>query len=343
MKAAIYTGDEQIELRDVDAMKPEPGYVIVDTKSSGICGSDLHNYFGHWARSDSRAHGHEVCGLITEVGEGVEGFSAGDKVTMEFFTHDGTCKFCELGHYNHCLTKSGFAGDGHGGFAEHTMMHVSALFKVPADFSFEQGALIEPLAVCHRAVMQGRVASRDRVAVLGGGTIGLLSLAAAKAAGARETLITVKYPQQADVARAFGADRIVDVNDENVVDVVKEWTGDPGVDCVIETVGGGDNFDAALSCVRKRGSVVLVAGYYKKLEVDLSKIVWSEAIVTGSNCYAYSGREKDFDAAIELIASGRVDPTKIVTHRYGLGEIVEAFRVAADKRSGSVKVHVVQE
>ena len=82
----------------------------------------------------------------------------------------------------------------------------------------------------------------------------------------------------------------------------------------------------------RRGSVVLVAGYYKKLEVDLSKIVWSEAVVTGSNCYAYSGREKDFDAAIELIASGRVDPTKIVTHRYGLDEIVEAFQVAADKK-----------
>mgnify|MGYP006115699299 FL=1 len=88
---------------------------------------------------------------------------------------------------------------------------------------------------------------------------------------------------------------------------------------------------------------MLVAGYFEPLEVDLGKIVWSEAVVTGSNCYAYSGREKDFDAAIELIASGKVDATKIVSHRLPLAEVVEAFRIAADKSSGSVKVHVVQE
>lgn len=343
MKAAIYTGDEQIELRDVGSMKAEPGYVIVDTRSSGICGSDLHSYFGHWDRSDTRAHGHEVAGVISAVGEGVDRFAIGDKVTMECFSHDGTCQFCDQGHYNHCLERGGFSGDGHGGFAESTMMHVSSLFKLPEDFTFEQGALVEPLAVCHRAVMQAGATSRDRVVVFGGGTIGLLTLAAAKAAGVRETLLTVKYPQQAEVAKAYGADRIVDVNDEDVVEVVKEWTDGLGAECVIETVGGASNFDASLSCVQKRGTVVLVAGYYEPLEVDIRRIVGTEAVVTGSNCYGYSGREKDFDAAIELISSGRVDPTKIVTHRFGLGEIVEAFQTAADKTSGSVKVHVVQK
>ena len=134
----------------------------------------------------------------------------------------------------------------------------------------------------------------------------------------------------------------MDVNEEDVVEVVKEWTEGLGAECVIETVGGASNFDAALSCIQKRGTVVLVAGYFEPLEVDIRRIVGTEAVVTGSNCYGYSGREKDFDAAIELIASGQVDPTKIVTHRYDLGEIVEAFRVAADKKSGSVKVHVVQ-
>lgn len=342
MKAAIYTGDEQIELCNVDAMKAELGYVIVDTKSSGICGSDLHAYFGHWSRSDTRAHGHEVCGTVAEIGEGVKGFAVGDKVTMECFSHDGTCRSCDQGHYNHCEGKGSFSGEGHGGFAEYTAMHVSSLFKLPDEFTFEQGALVEPLAVCHRAVMQAGATSRDRMVVLGGGTIGLLTLAAAKAAGVRETLVTVKYQQQEEVAKAYGADRVVDVNEKNVVDVVKEWTDDLGADCVIETVGGGSNFDAAVACARKRGTVVLVAGYYEPLEVDLRKIVWSEVIVTGSNCYGYSGREKDFDAAIEIIASGRVDPTKIVTHRYGLDEIVDAFQAAADKKSGSIKVHVVQ-
>jgi 2-desacetyl-2-hydroxyethyl bacteriochlorophyllide A dehydrogenase len=341
MKAAIYEDVGKIVLKDVDFVKPPHGYVVVDTKCSGICGSDLHNYFGEWDQSHTHAQGHEVAGVVTEVGEGVVGFVPGDKVTMECFSHDGTCDYCERGHYNHCTGRGWFSGDGHGGFAEFTTMHESSLFKLPDDFTFEQGALVEPLAVAHRAVMQACATHRDRVLVMGGGTIGLLTLAAAVASGVKETAITVKYAQQVEVASALGADHVVNVTDTSVVDFVVDWT-DGGADCVIETVGGAQNFNDSLSCVRKRGSVVLVAGYFEPLEVDLRKIVWSEAIVTGSNCYAYSGREKDFDAAIQLIASGKIDATKIVSHRLPLEDIVEAFRIAADKTSGSVKVHVVQ-
>ncbi len=342
MKAAIYADVEKIVLKEVESVSPPAGYVVVDTKCSGICGSDLHNYYGEWSQSHTHAQGHEVAGLITDVGDGVEHYQLGDKVTMECFSHDGTCVFCERGHYNHCTGRGWFSGEGHGGFAEYTLMHESSLFKLPDGFTFEQGALVEPLAVSHRAVMQAGATHRDRVLVNGGGTIGLLALAAAVAAGVRETAITAKYPQQIETAKALGADHVIDVSSGSVVDYVKDWSGG-GVDCVIETVGGGQNFDDSLSCVRKRGTVVLVAGYFEPLEVDLRKVVWSEAVVTGSNCYAYSGREKDFDAAIQLILSGKVDPTKIVSHRLPLEEIVEAFRIAADKTSGSVKVHVVQE
>ena len=114
------------------------------------------------------------------------------------------------------------------------------------------------------------------------------------------------------------------------------------MDVAIETVGGGQNFNEALAIVRTRGSVVLVAGYYKSLEVELSRIVWSEVVVTGSNCYGYSGMETDFQASIDLVESGKVDATKLVTHRLPLAEIAEAFQISADKRSGAIKVHVYQ-
>jgi 2-desacetyl-2-hydroxyethyl bacteriochlorophyllide A dehydrogenase len=270
----------------------------------------------------------------------VEGFLPGDKVTMECFAHDGTCRFCNMGHYNHCEARSDFKGNGHGGFAEFTTMHTSALFKLPQTMTFEQGALVEPLAVAYRAIVQAGARGRDRVVVLGGGTIGLLCLAAARAAGVADVLITAKYPQQASIAAALGAGRVVDVTREKSGEAIQDWSDGMGADCVIETAGGAANFDAAIAATRKRGTVVLVAGYYEPLQVDLRRIVWSEIVVTGSNCYGYSGREKDFDAAIELIASGRTDPTRIVTHRFGLDDIAEAFRIAADKASGSVKVHV---
>jgi 2-desacetyl-2-hydroxyethyl bacteriochlorophyllide A dehydrogenase len=231
----------------------------------------------------------------------------------------------------------------HGGFAEYTSTHQSGVFKLPKQMTFEQGALVEPLAVSHRAVARSGANSRDTMAIIGGGTIGQFCLADAVAAGIKETLITVKYEQQAELAKALGANHIVNVGDTDVREYVKDVTNDIGFDTVIETVGGAENFNIATTIVRKQGAVVLVAGYYKPLEVDLSRIVWSEAFITGSNCYGYSGMETDFEAAIELIDSGKVDATKLVTHSYPFEEIAEAFRVSADKTSGAVKVHVTQE
>ena len=189
---------------------------------------------------------------------------------------------------------------------------------------------------------QANASYQDRVAIIGGGTIGQLCLAVAKAIGVRETLITTKYPQQADLARDLGADRVVDITATDVKDVVNDLTDGMGYDAVIETVGTAQNFDDSIAIARRHAMIVLVAGYFKPLEVDLRSIVWSEVNITGSNCYGFSGLRTDFDIAIDLIASGRVQATKLVTHRYPFASIAEAFHTAADKKSGSVKVHLVQ-
>jgi 2-desacetyl-2-hydroxyethyl bacteriochlorophyllide A dehydrogenase len=228
----------------------------------------------------------------------------------------------------------------HMGFAEYTTVHQSGVFKLPAGMSHEEGALVEPLAVGVRALAQARATYQDRVLVIGGGTIGLLCLAVAKANGVKEAMITVKYPQQARIARELGADQVIDITQTDVREFVRQQTGGMGVDAVVETVGSAQAFDDALASIRRRGTVVLVGGYYKPLEVSIGRIVVTEALVTGSNCYGYSGLQTDFQAAIDLIASGKVAPTKIVTHRFPLDEITQAFAVAADKESGSVKVHV---
>ncbi len=343
MKAAIYKDIEQIEIREVERDQPSPGYVLVDTKQTGICGSDLHSYFGHWGQSHEHAAGHETCGTVIELGESVTNFEIGDKVAVECFSHCGTCKYCQTGQYNLCFNRAWISPNMHGGFAEYTSTHHTGLFKLPQDMTFEQGALVEPLAVSHRAVARSGVNSRDRIAIIGGGTIGQFCLADAIAAGVKETLITVKYSQQVELAKSLGADHVIDIRNTDVREYVKDITNGIGYDAVIETVGGADNFNIATNIVRKQGTVVLVAGYYKPLEVNLSTIVWSEASITGSNCYGYSGMETDFEAAIELIDSGKVDATKLVTHYYPLEDIQEAFRVSADKTSGAIKVHVCQD
>lgn len=340
MQAGLFTGIGQIALRAVERRPPPPGYAVVAVKQSGICGSDLHSYYGHWNQSHTFAHGHETCGVVTEVGAGVTQVQPGDRVVIECFAHCGDCLYCRTGQYTHCQNRRGVSHEQHGGFAEYTTAHVSGLFKIPDSMSDEEGALVEPLAVGVRALAQAGATSRDRVAVIGGGTIGLFCMAVAKANGVKETLITVKYPQQAAAARALGVDHVVDVTRQDLQEVVKELTGGLGMDVVVETVGGAKDFEDALGATRRRGTVVLVAGYHKPLTVDLSRIVWSEVLVTGSNCYGYSGMHTDFQVAIDLIASGKVDVTKIVTHRFPLSQITEAFTVAADKELGAVKVHL---
>jgi 2-desacetyl-2-hydroxyethyl bacteriochlorophyllide A dehydrogenase len=340
MKAALYSGIEQIAIQEVERLPPPPGHLVLETRQIGVCGSDLHAYFGHWAQSPGLAQGHETCGVVAEVGEGVSGFAVGDRVVVECFSHCGHCVYCQTGNYNHCLERKGISHNTHGGFAEFTTVHHSGLFKLPPGMSDEEGALVEPLAVGVRALAQAGATYQDRVLVIGGGTIGLLCLAVAKANGVKEAMITVKYPQQARLARELGADQVIDINEIDVKEFVRRHTGGMGVDAVIETVGGAQNFDDSIAIARKRGTIVLVAGYYKPLEVNLSRIVWSEIKITGSNCYGYSGMTTDFQAAIDLIAGGKVDATQIVTHRFRLDEIAKAFAVAADKGSGAVKVHV---
>lgn len=340
MQAALFRAVGKIEIATVERTPPPAGYAVVQVKQVGICGSDLHSYFGNWNQSHTFAHGHETCGVVTEVGTGVTNVQLGDRVVIECFSHCGDCLYCRAGHYNHCLQRKGISYEQHGGFAEYTTAHASGLFKIPDAMSDEEGALVEPLAVGVRALAQAQASHLDRVLIIGGGTIGLMCLAAAKAIGVQETVITVKYDQQAAMAQALGADRIVDVRTADVTAVIQELTDGLGVDVVLETVGGAANFNEALNTIRKRGRIVLVAGYHKPLEVDLTRLVWWEPIVTGSNCYGLSGLRADFDVAIKLIARGKVDLTKIVTHHFPFGEVTEAFRVAADKSTGSVKVHL---
>lgn len=344
-RAAVYTGIEQIEIREFPQTSPPPGFIQVNTQQVGICGSDLHNYFGEWKASDAFALGHETCGTVTAIGEGVTGFELGDFVAIECFSHCGTCINCRTGGYNHCLSRKWVSENQHGGFSEYTTAHASGIFKLPDDMTPEEGAMVEPLAVAVRTLAQARATHNDSVLIIGGGTIGQLCLAVAIANGVKETAITVKYEQQAELARELGADHVIMIKDDNgdyvdIKPIVKEMTNGLGMDVVIETVGTAQNFDDSLAVVRNRGTVVLVAGYHKPLEVNLARAVWSEAIIVGSNCYGYSGMVTDFDAAIEMIASGKVEATKLVTHRYSFDEIAEAFRVSADKSLGAIKVHV---
>jgi 2-desacetyl-2-hydroxyethyl bacteriochlorophyllide A dehydrogenase len=343
MKAGIYYGPQDIRIEEVDVPAVPPGHVLVDTKVSGICGSDLHTYYGDWKQPEAKiASGHELSGVVVEVGHGVSEVAIGDRVCTECFYHCGNCTFCRTGHYNLCDNIQYQIRVGHGGFAEYSLLPASALFKLPERLSFEEGALVEPLAVAYRAVNRTNAGGRDRLAIIGAGTIGLLCLVVAKAIGVADTMISAKYEHQAKLAEKLGADHVIRVATKDLQKEAMFISDESGVDAVVDTLSSDQTFDDAVAIVRKAGTVCLVGGYTKPVMVNLNPVVSREIHLLGSQCYSFSGLKTDFQASIDLIASREADVTSIVTHRFPLEDLAKAFRVAADKNSGSVKVHVCQ-
>ncbi len=329
MFAAIFAGPGEVELRQQKLSVLKPGFVTIKSTVCGVCGSDLHVYSGRWKQTET-AGGHEVTGVVTALGEGVNAVSVGDRVCVECFSHCGRCDFCLSGMYNHCRLRSAASGGGHAGFAEYVVAHESSLVGVPDTLTDEQAAMVEPVAVAYRAVARSGATHRDRLAVVGCGSIGILVIGVARAVGVNEIVALAKYDHQALAAREFGASESSQSSD-NV---------GGAADVVIETTGSSGGFDDALQLVRPGGTIVMLGGYHSEICANVGRIVATEAVVTGSNCYGRTGMRTDFEWAIELIRTGRIQADKIVTHRFELTDVGKAFATAAAKSTGAIKVHV---
>ncbi len=339
MRAAIYQGEGAIEVQQVAVPVPEPGYVLLKMHKCGICGSDLHCYEGRWGQPEA-APGHEVVGSVVECGEGVTGVCIADRVCVEYSSCCGQCRFCRIGQYNHCEHLTSASGGSHAGFAEYVVAHASALAAVPESMSADDAMMVEPLAVSHRAFHRSGADYQDTLLVIGSGTIGLLAAATASAAGVGRVIATARYDHQAGLAEQLGADHVIRVPDQDTASEVRQLTDEVGADVVIETTASPSGVDDALMAVRRSGTVVLVGGFTKPVEANLARIAEGEIHLTGSAAYGYSGMKTDFGWAIELISSGKVQASKLITHRFPLDDIAEAFRTAIDKKTGSVKVQV---
>ena len=339
MKGLIFTDKQAAEVRDVPRPDPLPGSVIVRIEAAGICGSDLHFYMGRWNRPDYPV-GHEFSGEVIDVGEGVEHLKVGDRACAECFSHCGRCTECLTGNYNLCANRTftGMEGGLTGAFAEFARLPANAAFRMPEALGVDQTVLVEPTAVAHRAACLSGARPDDFALVVGGGTIGLLCAAVLKALIHLRCMIVVKYDQQAEAARALGMDFIHKVTDGRVVDAVAEASAGRMADVAIDTVGSSVSVADAAASVRLAGSVCLVAAGGGRTIMPIGTIVGNELRLVGSSCYGYIGAHRDFDAAIDLIASGALHPEVIITHRFPLDRAPEAFATATDKKTGSIKV-----
>lgn len=332
------TAARTLELLEVPVPTPGPGDVVVKVRSCGICGSDLHFYSGGFP-PPAVCPGHEISGEIAALGSEVRGFQLGDRVAVEPLVVCRECPCCRTGNYQLCRNLQVLGNMRDGGFAEALLTPAYTLFPLPDAVDFEVGALAEPLAVAVHAVRIGGVRLGDRVLVQGAGTIGLMGVAAAVAAGAADVWITARHPQQAAAARRLGATRIF-AGDAAALDLAAA-AGEQRIDVVLETVGGSaDTLSEAVQVVGPGGSVVVLGIFTSLPAINPLLLVLHEVRIIGALTYGRHSGRADFDIALQLLAANPQRFHELITHRFPLVEIARGFETAANKRSGAIKVAI---
>jgi 2-desacetyl-2-hydroxyethyl bacteriochlorophyllide A dehydrogenase len=338
MRAAFCPGPGALRLDDVDRPVPGAGEVLVRVRNCGICGSDLH-WFHDQMMIPPVCPGHEIAGEVAEIGRGVTALAPGDPVAVEGIVSCGACRYCLAGDYQRCVAIGVVGMTVPGGFAEYIRMPARHCFRVPAGVDFPTAALSEPLGVAVHAVRLAGLEIGQRVAVLGAGTIGLMVVVAARAGGAGEIVVVARRPQQRAAALALGADRVVDDADPSAL--LGEALESP-IDLVVETVGGAaDTLDTAVAACRPGGKICVLGAFTKAPTFPALFVMVKELTILGSFVYSRAGARADYDIVLELLRrqGGRIAET-LITHRFPLDAIAQAFATAADKATGSIKVTI---
>ena len=323
----------EVALVEAERPEPRPGEILVQPTVVGVCGSDVHAAAGHHPIVTLPYNpGHEVVGVVCELGGAVTEVQVGDRVVVEPTLPCWECKHCRAGRINLC-ERLRFFGCVHdqGGMADYFTIPANRVHVLPADLTDEQAVLIEPLATpVHAVALNGGVADAA-VVIIGAGTIGLLVLAAARAAGARRVVMT--DIQQSKRARALrlGADAVVDAARSDVVAAVREELGE-SADVVFDCVAVQATVDQGIQLALKGGSVMIVGVPVKPVTVPLPEIQDQQVRVQGSAMFMPA----DFIAATRMIQTGHVREADFITAKFPLDQAAAAF--AACTTGEEVKV-----
>ena len=319
-------GDGNMELRETEIPKPGPGQVLLEVKSAGICGSDLHIY--HWEiaykMNPPMIIGHEFSGVVVECGGGVEGWEKGARVTAEpSAIICGQCHYCRTGAYNLCSERLVTGYWVNGGFAEYVVVGAHRLHRLPASISFDEGALTEPFACCVHGVYElTGIEVGDVVAVSGPGAMGLLCAQLAKAEGAVVVVIgTGADRARLAEAKALGMDHCINLNETDPLKAVQDLTEGYGADVVLECSGAGPAAAMGLELARKQGKYTQVGLFGKPITVDFERIAYKELKVTGTLGQRWTAWKR----AIRLMAQGKVNLKAVISDKFPLTEWKAAF------------------
>ncbi len=335
MKAAVYSADGSINLKQVDIPELKPGWLQIAVNAVGICGTDLHIKSGALGSPENIRPGHEIAGVVDVIGDDVN-LAVGTAVAIEPVFGCGQCQHCISGSPNRCATKDFFGYSQPGGLAELIHVPESIVYPHNSNLSANVSALTEPMAVCVRGAIRAKISIGSRVAILGAGSIGLLSILSAYAAGASEVFISARHQHQQEIAKHLGASRVFTDSDK----LLKEL-GDQYIDVVIETVGGTATTLSDSILITKTGGTILMLGAFTGTPViPAMRFLTNELSLVASNCHGHEGQKPDFEIACELVERYSEQLELLITHQFKLDQIAEAFATAEDKNQLSIKVQV---
>lgn len=324
MKALVRTGhgEDDIELKEMPEPEAGEGQVKIRVEAVGVCGTDLH---GHPSAEPPIILGHELAGEIIEVGPDVTDRRVGERVTSETtYRFCGKCRFCEIESYSLCIDRLGISTKAPGAFAPYIVCRAGSVHVLPDNISYEAGSLCEPLACAvHAVIEQARVAPGEIVLIVGPGALGIFCVQVAKACGATVVLAGIAADaSRLEFAAKLGADRTVDVQQEDILRISKEMTDGYGFDTVFECSGAVPAVHTALSTVRKTGKYVQAGILHRNIELDFDDVFFvREITMLGSHTQKPSSWRK----SLELVTDGKVDLQVMVSKVLPLAEWRAAF------------------
>ncbi len=328
MKAMRFPEAGKAEIVDVPVPEPGTGEVLVRVVAAGICASDVAAFKGtHNFRRPPVITGHELAGEVVRLGTSVAARRTGDRVALEPHVGCGRCVLCRRGDYHECPEKR-FVGVGEwiGAFAEYVVATESMCHPIPVRMPFEEAAMLEPFCVGLHAVRRADLRMGETVAVLGVGTIGMMTLIAARCTGPGWTVVTDPSAAKRDLALRCGADVALDPMREDPVAAILKATGGMGVDVVFVAAAAPGVLEQAVNVCRRMGRLVVIASFFTGGGVEARLVQQREQTVLGTSMYT----GVDYQLAIRLWEQGRLDPfPSLVSERIRLEQAPETVAALA--------------
>jgi L-iditol 2-dehydrogenase len=337
MQQAIMIKPGEIEYREIPLPQLQPNEVLIQVRRIGICGSDIHVFHGqHPYTSYPVVQGHEVSGIISQVGKLVKFLSEADLVVFMPQVTCGECYPCRHGMYHICDSLKVMGFQTNGAAQEYFPIRADMVMKLPETIALDHAALIEPISVAVHALSRfGDVAGLN-VLVLGAGTIGNLVGQVAAASGAKKVLITDISEYKRNKARQCGLNNVVNPEQEELGKAILKAFGPDKADLILECVGVQATITEAIANARKGSTIVVVGVFGDKPLVDLGLVQDRELSVIGTLMY----QRKDYERAIQLVAQGTLHLDQIVTHRFAFKDYLKAYKTIDTSSGEYLKVMI---